>query len=56
MGVRRMVPGGMPTKWNSLVVFTASKIPVGGPKWRITSLSPGPVANASPESAIEAPE
>jgi hypothetical protein len=28
MGVRRMVPGGMPTKWKSLVDSDASRIPL----------------------------
>jgi hypothetical protein len=33
IGVKRIVPGGIPTKWRSFVVSDSSKIPAGGPKW-----------------------
>ena len=33
-----MAPGGIPTKWRSLVVSNASKRPTGGLKWRIVLL------------------
>ena len=32
-----MVPGGMPTKLKFFVVSAASRIPAGGPKWRMVS-------------------
>jgi hypothetical protein len=32
MGVRRIVPGGMPMKWKSRVVSAARRIPAGRPK------------------------
>jgi len=35
IGVRRIVPGGMPTKWRSLAVSDASRMPAGGPNCRM---------------------
>jgi hypothetical protein len=37
IGIRRIVPGGIPTKWKSLVVSAARRIPAGGPKYRMAS-------------------
>jgi len=33
-----MVPGGMLTKWRSLVVSDASRMPAGGLKWMMVSV------------------